>query len=123
MPMYEYRCSECGHTEERFFQINDPERDQWDNGEMMHPHRVEGFEDRWDGSGTMRRVYTSFAVPSNPFGDGYFDHGVGAFVSSKRELDDINKAKSEAHTARTGVETNFVAHRIEDAAPRMGPEV
>lgn len=119
MPLYTYRCRTCGFSEEVFDEITNPSgaKDFYDSGALC----VECVDnDR--GANRLARVF-SFSATQDVIGDGYFDHGVGAFVSSKKQLDDINKAKSEAHTLRTGVETNFVAHRIEDAAPRMGPEV
>ena len=113
MPMYDFVCRSCGHVITETFAIDDDAgREQFQSC----------YHTCADGTfGQLGRKF-SFRPTTDVFGDGYFDHSVGAFVTSKSQLDDINKAKSEAHTLRTGVETNFVAHRIEDAAPRLRPD-
>ena len=114
MPVYDYRCPICGDTQSVVCAIADTEtRRVWDEGGMYHSTS--------DHFVPYRRVF-SFSSPADPIGDGYYDNSVGAWITSKRALDDHNKAASEAHTARTGVETNFVAHDIRDAAPRLLPD-
>lgn len=111
MPLYTYRCTSCGEERDYFWPIDDDgERAEF---EAEAEHEACGAR--------VKRVF-SFSSPADPIGDGYYDNSVGAWITSKRALDDHNKAASEAHTARTGVETNFVAHDIRDAAPRLKPE-
>jgi len=121
MPVYEYKCSECGHIEQPFFAIDDPEKDEWDNGERFHLHQHDDMSPYAGSAGVMRRVF-SFSSPADPIGDGYFDNSAGKWITNRRQLDDHNKAQSEAHTARTGVETNFVSHDIRDAATWLKPD-
>lgn len=122
MPVYEYRCthSDCSHIETVVCAIDDEEtRRPYDEGTVGHGHRClhDGNVDWWP----FRRVF-SFSSPADPIGDGYYDNSSGLWVTSKRQLDDHNKAVSEAHTARTGVETRFVSHDIRDVASTLKPD-
>lgn len=121
MPVYEYRCThpDCDYVHSIVCAIDDDAtREPYEDGTMGHMHRIGDGSLEWT---PYRRVF-SFSSPADPIGDGYYDNSVGAWITSKRALDDHNKAASEAHTARTGVETNFVAHDIRDAAPRLLPD-
>lgn len=103
----------CDHREQHFFTIDDPEKERWDDGKFYH-----SADDHFIA---FRRVF-SFSSPADPIGDGYFDNSAGKWITNRRQLDDHNKAQSEAHTARTGVETNFVSHDIRDAATWLKPD-
>lgn len=109
MPIYQYRCRTCGHEESIFDSISDPDglKDLYDLGV--------GCPDCDSGS-LLTRVF-GFSTTTDLIGDGYYDNSVGAYITSRRQLDDHNKRASEAHTARTGVETNFVARPAADVAP------
>lgn len=53
----------------------------------------------------MRRVYTPFSVHRG-FQE-HFNHSVGRFVNTERELKSELSRASEEYTARTGVPANF----------------
>lgn len=108
MPVYSYRCDRCGDLYEPYLTPDGVQKQSYDAGfRVCHVAEC---------AGTYRRKF-SFSFPSDPIGDGYYDHSVGAYVTSKQQLDDINKVNSEAATLRTGVEHNFVAQDINDLRP------
>lgn len=108
MPIYSYKCSSCGDLYEPFLDVDAQAKAVMDSGNMVC--FISGC---W---GQYKRKF-SFAHHDDGFGDGYMDYSVGAFVRNKRELDDINKARSAAASERLGIEHRFVAKETMDLKP------
>lgn len=105
MPLYDYRCRICGFDDQIYDEIANPSglKETYDLG-VTCPVCLDG---------PLARVF-SFSVPADPVGDGYYDNSIGAYVTSERQLHDLNKIRSEEVTARTGIPHDFQARRIED---------
>lgn len=84
MPIYGYRCRECGEERES------TRRDD------SQPCRC---------GGVSRRQF-SVNVAGMSF-QPHFNHSVGAFVNSSRHFDDVLKRRSEENSLRTGVDHNY----------------
>lgn len=109
MPLYEFACTECGARHDQFFELYDDEgRDAF-----LQSAYHEVLEEGRAHCADLKRVF-SFSAPADPIGDGYFDYSAGTYITSKRQLDDHNKAASDAATARLGIEHKFVATDIRE---------
>lgn len=84
MPIYQFRCRECGSSKET---VNQPSPFPCSCGSLY------------------KRVY-SF-TPMKPM-EGHFNHSLGKYVSNEREYRDGLKAASEAASLSTGIDHNFV---------------
>lgn len=111
MPLYEYHCLACGDVYVPFMHPDSDVKKKMDSGTVQC--HVPGC---W---GLYRRRF-SFSTPADPIGDGYYDNSAGAFITSKRQLDDVNKARSAEMSERLGLEHRFVAREVGDVKP---PEV
>lgn len=58
-------------------------------------------------SSSLRRDYSSVNLSPSAF-QPHFNHAVGEYVSSSRDLDEQFKVKSEQQSLRTGADHNFV---------------
>ncbi len=108
MPVYEYHCLICGDVYAPFMHPDAPAKIVLDRGDTPC-HTA-------DCPGRYRRRF-SFSSPADPIGDGYFDNSAGTFITSKRQLDDVNKARSAEMSERLGLEHRFVAREIGDVKP------
>ena len=112
MPIYTYRCTNCQDLYEPWLDPTSDHKAVLDTGNFVC-HRSAC-------SGTYRRVFNANIMPAGDgFGDGHLSSD-GVWVSSKRQMDERNKIKSEQATLRTGVEHRFETVDLMDVKP---PEV
>lgn len=98
MPIYDYRCPECGFKDSLSLTI-----DEYSSIEIMECN-----------CGTaMVREY-SFSI--KPMMKEHMNNTTGQVVSSERQFKDQLKRQSEMATIRTGIEHNFVPVDIQDKA-------
>jgi putative FmdB family regulatory protein len=84
VPVYEYRCRECGLTEE-----------------LNQRYEVIQCSCR----GTMKRVFSfSIGTAFQP----HFNYTVGEYVSSSRAFDDALRRRADENSAATGMEHRYV---------------
>lgn len=105
MPLYQYKCSTCHDTFERFFAPNAEGKQALDAGIVGCGACP---------SGVLRRVF-SFVI--GPRFEPHFNESQGAWVNSFREVKDNAKRASDLATARTGVAHNFVPMDINEMKP------
>jgi putative FmdB family regulatory protein len=99
MPIYEFRCVQCGLNEQmnRYHPI----------GEVIDfPCPVCG--------GRLKRIYSNFRFKRGM--DAHFNPSVGTYVSNERQFRDELKRKSDEASVRTGMTHNFVPVDINDKA-------
>lgn len=96
MPAYDYRCTACGLVKEVVCMSGAPLKAHLDQNAEPCPREM--------CSGTLKRRY-SFRQTA-PF-EPHYNVSQGAYVSSRRELEDNARRASEAATARTGVDHDF----------------
>lgn len=113
MPVYEYQCDSCGDRYEPFLDHDSLLKDHLDSGTSTCHDII--------CPGRYRRRF-SFSSPSDPVGDGYFDHSAGTYVTSKRQLDEVNKVRSAEVSERMGLEHRFVAREVGDVTPPTLPD-
>ena len=104
MALYEYRCRSCGET------WTDPEYGL----EREYRHHCKGaavLDSGFYESGEIVRVY-SFAFHRD-FAP-HYNYGMGAAVSSKRQLEEELRKKSEEATNRTGVLHDYRSADLRD---------
>lgn len=97
MPLYEYRCVQCGLNEtfNRYHPI----------GEVIDfPCPVCG--------GRLRRIYSNFRFQRGM--EAHFNPSVGTYVSNERQFRDELKRKSDEASIRTGMTHNFVPVDLND---------
>ncbi len=96
MPIYEYRCNQCGNATSVTYDIATYE---------VMKNRPPLCACQIPGGHPMVRVF-SFAI--KPTMVEHLNHTTGQVVSSERQFRDQLKRQSEEATIRTGIEHNFV---------------
>lgn len=94
MPIYEYRCADCGNEHSESLSIRAYEQFQSNHGIIVCNCGTE-----------MHRVFSPVIKSSMPE---HYNTSVGQFIRTERELKDVFKRQSEEATIRTGIEHNFV---------------
>lgn len=97
MPLYQYRCSQCGVTHDIHTSPDSPAKRTADAGGLLC---------ELCPTGRFKRVF-SFSVASNPYGDGFVDPGTKTYVRTATQHLDACKVASEEATLRTGLEHRF----------------
>lgn len=91
MPVYEYRCPQCGQAYAARRRLGDTQPPACPTCEIP-----------------TRRRYTPIAIRNSM--PEHFNTSVGTFVSNEQQFKDQLKVQSEIATLRTGLEHNFVPH-------------
>lgn len=107
MPIYTYKCNYCGDLYEPYLAPDSDHKAVLDSGNLVcHSSGCHG---------QYRRRFNANVIATDGFGDGALISG--EMVTSKRQLEDLNRRKSDEATERTGVEHNFQTVELSDMKP------
>lgn len=99
MPIYQYRCDNCGAIADVKDTLEPDRRVDWEAGKIDHIREVD------TPCGTMRRIYSFSYITPMPE---HYNMSVGKVVSSNRQFRDELRRSSEELEERTGIPHSLV---------------